>query len=72
VLKLVFVDGTKPFALCIRLTKNLLILSLTWFKFQERKVKKIVMHEDYDSSEFTSDICLLQLASPLEFKTGEG
>ena len=38
--------------------------SLVWF--QERKVKSIYMHEQYDSSRITSDICILKLDSPLE------
>jgi len=33
---------------------------------QERQVKTIIVHEDYDSGRITSDICLLKLSSPLE------
>jgi len=33
---------------------------------QTSKVSKIIMHEDYDSSDISSDICLLKLSNPLE------
>jgi secreted trypsin-like serine protease len=32
---------------------------------QERDVRRIIMHENYDSSRITSDICLLKVDSPL-------
>ena len=43
---------------------NLKFQFFVWF-VQERNVKQIVMHEDYDSSRISSDICLLKLSSPL-------